>query len=282
MTSSSTSEFPPDRFIDRTTAREVPLETIGAIASHWEFLKNLVLRDLKLKYRGSVLGFLWSLLNPLAVVLAYTVAFKYILQVPQPDYPFFVLLGVLAWTFFAGAVTMSTGAIIESGGLVKAVQFPRAILPVATVFFNLAQYLLTALVFLPIMLVVRRQFPSWPMALFPVFLLLQVAFTIGIALMLSAATTYFRDIRHLVEVGVQLLFWTTPIVYAMDFVPEAMRPLIQFSPMSPFITAYHRIFYDGSWPETQTWVIAVGYAVGALAAGIAVFVRLQDELGEQL
>ena len=276
------AEFPADRYLDRTTDREVPLETIGAIASHREFLKNLVFRDLKLKYRGSVLGFLWSLLNPLAMILAYTLAFKYILQNPQPDYPFFVLLGVLAWTFFSSAVTMSTGAIIESAGLVKAVQFPRAILPVATVFFTLSQYLLTALVFLPLMLLFKRDLPGASLVLYPVFLLLQVVFTIGVALMLSAATTYFRDIRHLVEVALQLLFWTTPIVYALDYVPAWIRPVVQFSPMTPFLTAYHPIFYDGRWPDSTPWPVATLYALGSLAGGIAVFARLQDELGEQL
>ena len=274
--------LPADRFIDRTTHREVPLETIGAIASHRELLKNLVLRDLKLKYRGSVLGFLWSLLNPLAVVLAFTFAFKYILQSTQSDYPFFVLLGVLAWTFFASAVTMSTGAIIESGGLVKAVQFPRAILPVATVFFTLAQYMLTALVFLPLLLLLRQHPLGWPMLLYPVFLFLQVTMTIGLALMLAAATTYFRDIRHLVEVSLQLLFWMTPIVYSIEIVPEAVRPVLLASPMSPFITAYHELFYYVRWPGMLTWLLAIGYAVGALAAGVLVFTKLQDELGEQL
>jgi len=274
--------LPADRFIDRTTHREVPLETIGAIASHRELLKNLVLRDLKLKYRGSVLGFLWSLLNPLAYVLAFTFAFKYILQSSQSDYPFFVLLGVLAWTFFASAVTMSTGAIIESGGLVKAVQFPRAILPLATVFFTLAQYLLTALVFLPLLLLLRQHPLGWPMLLYPVFLLLQVVMTIGLALLLAAGTTYFRDIRHLVEVSLQLLFWMTPIVYSIEIVPAAIRPVLLVSPMSPFITAYHDLFYHVRWPEAVTWITAVGYAAGAVAVGLFVFTRLQDELGEQL
>ena len=273
---------PDDQFIDRTTHREVPLETIGAIASHREFLKNLVLRDLKLKYRGSVLGFMWSLLNPLAVVLAYTLAFKYILQIGQPDYAFFILLGVLAWTFFAGAATMSTGAIIESAGLVKAVQFPRAILPLATVFFTFTQYLLTALVFLPLLLLVRQEPVGWPMLLYPVFLVLQVAFTIGVALFLSAATTFFRDVRHLVEVALQLLFWTTPIVYSAEIVPDALRPLILASPMAPYITAYHEVFYYVRWPSITTWVMTIGYAAIALGGGILLFTRWQDELGEQL
>jgi lipopolysaccharide transport system permease protein len=276
------SEFPPDRYLDRTAHRDVPLETVAAIASHREFLRNLVFRDLKLKYRGSVLGFLWSLLNPLAIVVAYTVAFKYILQSPQPDYPFFVLLGVLAWTFFSSAVAMSTGSILESGGLVKAVQFPRAILPVATVCFAFAQYVLTALVFLPLMVLIRGRVPDWPVVLYPVFLLLQVVFTVGIALALSALTTYFRDIRHLVEVALQLLFWATPIVYGLDFIPEWIRPLVQYSPMAPFITAYHHIFYDGAWPDAATWWLTIGYALAALVIGVAVFARLQDRLGEQL
>ena len=124
------------------------------------------------------------------------------------------MLGLLAWNFFAGSASMSTGAIIDNGGLVKSVLFPRAILPIATVLFNLAQYLLTLVVFMPAMILWYHVPPSAPMLLFPVFLVLQCLFTIGIASMLATATVFFRDVRHLLEVALQVLFWTTPRVSA--------------------------------------------------------------------
>lgn len=271
-----------DPFVDRTTERTSLGEALRSIVLHRELLKNLVMRDLKLKYRGSVLGFLWSLANPLAMVSVYTLAFKYILGNTQPGYPFFLLLGVLAWTFFANAATMSTGVIVDGGGLIRAVRFPRAILPLATVFFNLAQYLLTVLAFLPVMLGVLQVPPAWPMLMFPLVLALQVVFTVGVALLLSAATAHFRDVRHLVEVVLPMLFWTTPVIYALSAVPAWLRPLVRFSPVSPFIVAYQRIFYEGGWPDVSMWLVAGAYSAGMLAIGARVFQSLERDLADRL
>ncbi|MCC7008859.1 MAG: ABC transporter permease [Acidobacteria bacterium] len=291
MSSIAASLASDSAFVDRATEQLSVAEEATAVVTHRELLKNLVMRDLKLKYRGSVLGFAWSLANPLAMVIIYTLAFKYILGSTQPGYPFFVLLGVLAWTFFANSATMSTGAILESGGLIRSVRFPRAILPLATVCFNLAQYVLTVLVFVPVMLTILGVPPAWPMLLFPAVVILQAMFTFGVALMLSAATTHFRDVRHLVDVILPLCFWTTPIVYAIHQVPAVaviggaavpLRTLIRLSPMSPFIVAYQRIFYEQTWPDPGSWGLAVAYAAGMLALGVYLFRRLETELLEHL
>jgi lipopolysaccharide transport system permease protein len=268
--------------IDRAAARPTLGASLWSVFAYRELVRNLVLKDLKLKYRGSVLGFLWSLVNPLAMVAVYTLAFKYILASKQPGFPFFVLLGVLAWSFFANSAVMSTGAIIDGGSLVKAVRFPRAVLPLATVLFNLTQFLLTICVLVPAMFVVYRVVPSGPLLLFPIFLLLQVAFTLGVALLLSAATTFFRDVRHFVDIGLSLLFWTTPIVYAVDLAPPGLRPLLLVSPMSPFVVAYQRIFYDGLWPEPILWAGALVYGLGVFAAGALWFLSMEIRLGEQV
>jgi lipopolysaccharide transport system permease protein len=268
--------------IDRAATRPTLGASLWSVFAYRELVRNLVLKDLKLKYRGSVLGFLWSLVNPLAMVAVYTLAFKYILASKQPGFPFFVLLGVLAWSFFANSAVMSTGAIIDGGSLVKAVRFPRAVLPLATVLFNLTQFLLTICVLVPAMFVVYRVVPSGPLLLFPIFLLLQVAFTLGVALLLSAATTFFRDVRHFVDIGLSLLFWTTPIVYAVDLAPPGLRPLLLVSPMSPFVVAYQRIFYDGLWPEPILWAGALVYGLGVFAAGALWFLSMEIRLGEQV
>lgn len=247
-----------------------------------ELLRNLVLRDLKLKYRGSAFGFLWSLMNPLLMIVVYSIAFTFILQVRTTGFVFYLLLGILTWTFFANSASMSTGSLVDSGGLIKSVLFPRVILPIATVFFNLAQFLLTVFVFLPIMLVLYQVPLSPPMLLFPVFLLLQLLFTIGVALLLSTGTAFFRDIRHLLEVGLSVLFWTTPIVYELKHVPEGLRGMILMSPMSPYIAAYHQMFYYREWPDASVWLLAVAYTAISFVLGAAVFMKYEDQITEYL
>jgi len=268
--------------VDRAVERQSVVPTLFALLAYRELIRNLVHKDLKLKYRGSVLGFVWSLVNPLALVGVYTVAFKYILGVKQPGFPFFILIGVMAWSFFANSAVMATGAIIDGGSLVKAVRFPRAVLPIATVLFNLAQYLLMLVVFLPAMFLTFRVPSVGPLLMFPAFLAMQLAFTVGTALLLAAATAYFRDVRHFVDIALLMLFWTTPIVYPLSQVPDWLRLPILLSPMSPFIVAYHAIFFDGVAPDASVWAVAIAYSLTMLALGTVWFVSVEDELSEHL
>jgi ABC-2 type transport system permease protein len=256
--------------------------TLRGLLQYGHLLRNLVVKDLKLKYRGSVLGFVWSLANPLLMIAVYTIAFTYIIRQPTPGFVFYVMLGILAWTFFANAIAMSTGSVVDSGGLLRSVWFPRAILPLATVLFNLAQYLLTIAVFLPVLMLLYRKGPTTAAVAYPVFLLLQVVFTAGLALLLSVATAVFRDVRHLVEVALAILCWTTPIVYEIARVPERLRPLIALSPLTPFVTAYHDIFYYGRWPAAPVWALAFTYAGVTIVAGLWLMTRSEDRLTEQV
>jgi len=279
------SRIEPDplaAMIDRSKEADSFGRTLIAMFSYRELLKNLVLKDLKLKYRGSVLGFVWSLATPLLMIVVYTVAFTYILRMRVQGFAFYVLLGILAWTFFVSSSTMATGAIVENAGLVKSVFFPRAILPVATVLFNLTQYLLTLLVFLPLMLLLYHVPLGPQMLLFPIFLGLQVLFTIGVALMLSTGTAYFRDIRHFLDVALAALFWLTPIVYQADGLSPRARTAILLSPMSPYISAYQKIFFYREWPELSIWLLATIYAGAAFILGAAIMLANEDEFSEQI
>jgi ABC-2 type transport system permease protein len=267
---------------DRASDRDSLARTVAALFQYRQLLRTLVAKDLKLKYRGSLLGFVWSLLNPLLMIAIYTVAFTFILQMSVPGFVFYLMLGILAWTFFVNSAMMAAGAIIDNGGLVKSVFFPRAILPVASVLFNFAQYLLTALVFIPLLLVIYGVAPAAPMLLYPVFLLLQLLFTIGVALILATATVFFRDVRHFIEVGLTALFWMTPVVYQLDQVPPALRGPILLTPMSPFISAYHAIFFYRAWPGAQVWALTLLYTAAALALGVFLMLRHEDQFSEQI
>ena len=267
-----------DRAAEMTTIRAVVLN----LYKYRELLKNLVLKDIRLKYRGSVFGFLWSLANPLLMMVVYTVAFTFILRIRSEGFVFSLMLGLLSWTFFSSSAAMSTGAIVDNSGLLKSVLFPRAILPIGTVLFNLAQYLLTVSVFLPAMMIWYGIAPSLPMILFPVFLGLQVVLTIGIALILATATAFFRDVRHLLEVALAVMFWTTPILYELRDVPERMQLLILMSPVSPFVVAYQQIFLYRSWPDATVWLMACAHAFGAFIVGALLFLAFEDRFTEQL
>lgn len=266
--------------VDRAAERSSIASTFRGLVRYRHLLLNLVLKDLKLKYRGSVFGFLWSLANPLLMIAVYTIAFTHFLGIRSEGFVFYLMLGILAWTFFANSLAMSTGAIADNGGLVRSVFFPRAILPASGVLFNLAQYVLTVLVFLPVMLIYYGVAPAAPMLLFPVFVALQAALTIGLALLLATATAFFRDVKHLVEIALAVLFWTTPIVYELRQIPERLRLPILLSPMSSFVGAYHDIFYYGVWPDPRTWIVATVYASVALALGLWVTVKYEERFAE--
>jgi lipopolysaccharide transport system permease protein len=257
----------------------------GGLVLAWRYrhlLRNLVARDLKLKYRGSVLGFLWSLLNPLVMIAVYTFAFTYVLNVRTPRYASFVLIGIVTWGFFAGTMQGSTMSITASGNLLHSVLFPRVILPIAGVLFNLAQFLLTITVFLPVLFLAYQVIPGPQTLLFPIFLVLQVLFITGAALVLSTATTYFRDVQHLLEVGLNVAFWATPILYEYTLVPERFRFAMLLSPMAPFIRAYQDIFHYQVWPDWSVCLLATAYGIGMFVAGLSVFVTYEDMLAEQV
>lgn len=267
--------------VDRAAQIRSVRATAASILHYRQLIRSLVAKDLKLKYRGSVLGFLWSLVSPLLMLGVYTLAFKYILDIRTEGFVFLLLLGILAWNFFVGSLVMSTGAIVDNAGLLKSVLFPRAVLPISSVMFNFAQYVLTAAVLVPAMIAVYGV-PVTPLfVLYPVFLFLQLVFVTGLALALSAAAAHLRDTRHLLDIALQALFWMTPIVWSFkEHVPEPWKPLVLLTPMSPFVVAYQRILYYGIWPGAEVTALAAVYALVALAIGTAVFLRSDRRFSE--
>ncbi len=268
--------------VDAAGGRGGMLASFAAVFQFRELIKNLVAKDLKLKYRGSFFGFLWSLINPLLMMAVYVVAFTKIMPVRGEGFVFLLLLGLVAWTFFAGSASMGAGAIVDNSGLLKTVHFPREVLPISSVLFNFAQYLLTIAVFVPLLLVIYHTPVRPVMLLFPLVILLQLTMTIGVALALSAGTAYFRDIRHLLEIALMVMFWTTPIIYSYQDIPAPWRWPVLLSPMSPFVLAYQQILYYGRVPDPEVCTVGLLYATVALFGGLAVFTRVKHGFVEQV
>ena len=202
---------------------------MSSVFRYRELIRNLVFKDLKLKYRDSTFGFLWSLANPLLVISVYSFVFGHLLRVGVERFPYFLMIGILAWNFFSQSLMMSTGAILDNSNLIRKVAVPMEVFPVATVLFNLAQYLLALVVLFPLAFVFFGVLPSWSwLAFFPI-LALHVLFTLGACFVVATATVFYRDVRHFTEILLMLLFWLTPIIYDIRSIDtgSAIRDLLE-------------------------------------------------------
>lgn len=254
---------------------------------HRQLIAALTARDLKARYRGSILGFFWSLANPLLLLAVYTVVFTKFFpqQVVQP-YPLFLFSGILPWTFFAAAVLESTSSISANAGLIKKVMFPAEALPIVVVLSHLVHFALA----LPILLAAILAFAamgkftiSWTILLAPVLMLMQTLFVMGIAMTVSSASVLFRDLRDIVSNLMQLGFFITPIIYLIDNIQSRLlRAMLRVNPMTPFVVAYQDILFFGRWPNLSDVVLIVAYSTTSVMMGCFVFDRLRDTLAEAI
>ena len=258
------------------------LGPIHTLFRYRTLVRNLVTKDISLKYRGSFLGLVWSLLNPALMLVVYTFAFKIVLRVQTENYLYFIMAGLLPWTFFASALTASTQAITGNAGLITKVYFPRAILPFASVLFSFTQLMLAFAVFLPALLLISGIHPSWEMVLIVPVALLHLIFTVGLAFVLAAATVHFRDVAHLTEVLLPLLFWATPIIYPIDMVPETLQDWVKLSPLALFAIAYQDILLQARLPEWGLIVRVVVWSAATVGIGYLIFRRFSATLAEEV
>ena len=247
-----------------------------------ELVRNLVVKDLKLKYRDSTIGFLWSLVNPLLLILVYSFVFSHILRVDIPNFSYFLLIGILPWNFFSQSLMMSTGAILDNGSLIRKVAMPIEVFPVATVLFNLAQFVLALLVFLPMALLFFQVTMRWVTLWFVPLLVLHVLFIVGLSFVISTVTVFYRDVRHFVEIALMLLFWLTPIIYDVSTVPESLRSVIYLNPQSFFILSYQDILYRQMAPESSRFAILSTLTATSLLIGYRVNHAYKSRLAEEV
>ena len=254
-------------------------------------IQSLVARELKARYRGSVLGFFWSFVNPLLLLLVYTFVFTYILpaRFPNPDgkgaldhYALFLFCGLLPWTWFSSSLLEASGALISGGNLIKKVLFPAEVLPIVSVLANMVHFFLGLLI-LVVFLVVYRHLPD-PGGLlwFPIAVAIQLVFTLALALLLSALTVHFRDIRDLLANLLTFWFFATPIVYPyyLDSV-DSFRWLFNYNPFFHLATSYQEILFFPGPVGHARWLLALGAASAVLFVfAYWVFDRLRDSFAE--
>ena len=245
-------------------------------------IKNMVMRDLRLKYRDAFLGFVWSLVLPLFTILVYYVAFDIILGVGFPNYVVFLVVGLVPWNFFATSVTSSATVIVDNSGLMRKIAFPWQALPISSVLYHLIQLGIALVVFFPVIPLLSSIRPGREMLLFPLILSMHVLFTMGVALALSVTATIWRDVRHMTEMTLPLLFWMTPILYPFEKAPVPVQMFFQVNPLAAYTIAYQDVVFRGQMPTTVVIWTMMAWAVVSPLIGYAVFRRYYTRLVEEL
>jgi len=247
-------------------------------------IQSLVSRELKARYRGSVLGFFWSFINPLLQLLTYGLVFTVILpgrRSPAIEpYLLFFFCGLLPWTWFQASLAEASGVLISGGNLIKKVLFPAEVLPVVTVLTNLAHFLLGMPALLAFLILYRRL--TWSALLLPLPLLVQLVFTLGLALLVSALTVHFRDIQSILTHILHLWFFTSPVLYFYGDLGGWVRMLLRLNPMTHLLVAYQQMLFHGQFDHWQGLAAAAGVSVLCYALGAFLFDRLRDTFAEEV
>jgi lipopolysaccharide transport system permease protein len=236
---------------------------VRALWTYRGFIAGSVKREFQLKYRNSMLGAAWTVLNPLAMIVVYTVIFAQVMRAKLPGmdstfaYSIYLCAGVLTWGLFAEITGRLQNVFLENANLLKKLNFPRICLPVIVVGSAVLNFAIIFGLFI-IFLVITGNFPGWSfLALIPV-LTIQIVFSIGLGIALGVLNVFFRDVGQLFGIVLQFWFWLTPIVYPAAILPEGARPLLVFNPMARLTNAYQTILVSGSGPDWFTlWPVAL-------------------------
>jgi ABC-2 type transport system permease protein len=270
------------------------MSTLREIASSRELFVNLTLRELRGKYKRSVLGWAWSLLNPLSSMLIYTLIFSVIFKqkIAPGDpsglevFPLFLLCALLPWNYLANSLGSGMESLVANANLVKKVYFPREVVVAAIVASWLVSFFMELAVLSAALLIAGNMVLPWlPMVL--VTVTLESGFVLGMALLLAICNVYFRDVRHLVGIALQIWFYLTPIIYPITLVPEKkngwpLRTLFLLNPMARFARIFRNLLYDLRWPSFGDMAYVAAVAAAAMLIGMWAFRKLEPRLAEEL
>lgn len=258
------------------------MQLLRELWNYREMTMSLVKRDLKSRYKGSVLGFFWMFLNPLLQLAVYTVVFGYLMKSNIERFYLFLFVALVPWFFFSTCLSAGTSVVISQQDLVKKIYFPRQILPIS---FTISQFINMVLSFIVVFVIVVFSGVgiSFKALLFlPVVMLIEFILALGVAFLVSAITVYLRDLEHILSIVSMAWMYMTPIVYPIDIVPEAIMPIYYFNPMTEIVTAYRDILYYKQIPETGSLLYSLAVSIVFLLAGSFVFGRLQRKFAEEL
>ncbi len=257
-------------------------QRIQEIMAYREMLRNLVHKELRARYKGSALGFLWTFFHPLLLLVVYSFVFSFVMRVEMENYSLYLFTGLLPWTFHATSLTVGTNIIVSNSNLITKIYFPREVLPLSVVLANSINYLLA----LPILLG-ALVYLKWDIGIsllaFPIVLVIQLLMVIGLTLIVSGINVYFRDLEHLLNVFLTGWFFLCPIVYPITLIPKEYSGIYYtLNPVTPLIVAYTDIFYYSKFPDWNSLFYMFVLSLIIFFTGFYVFNSLQKSFAEEV
>ena len=258
------------------------MKLLRELYDYREMIFSLVQRDLKGRYKGSLLGFLWTFLNPLLQLCVYTLVFSVIMRNGIEDFYLFLFVALVPWMFFSACVASAAGLIRAQQDMVKKIYFPREVLPVAFVTSQFINMFYSLLVVLAVLMIAGKGINIFAVLSLPIIMVIEYVMALGIALITSAITVYFRDMEYLLGIITMAWQFLTPIFYSVDMVPARLMLVFNLNPMTSVIIAYRDILYYKQLPKMETLIQAIICGILLLAAGLFVFGRLKRHFADEL
>lgn len=258
------------------------MSLINELYQYRAMVSNLVHKELRGRYKGSILGFLWTFINPLLQLVVYTIVFATILRSDIEKYYLFLFVALIPWLFFSTCLTGGATCVLGQTAMVTKIYFPREVLPVAFVTSAFVNMLYCFIIVFIVVAVSGVGFSGSALLWLPVVMIIEYILGLGIALISSAITVYFRDLEHILGIISLAWMYMTPIMYSGDIIPKAYQFYFQLNPMSPIISAYRNILYYRQPPELLALVRACSIGIIVLMIGIMVFGQLKRRFAEEL
>lgn len=257
------------------------MKTIKEIYDYREMIFNLVRKDLRGRYKGSVLGFLWTFANPLLQLIVYNIVFSTILKNGIDKYYLFLFVALIPWIFFSASLTGGASSVMNYKGMVTKIYFPREVLPIAHVTTCFVNMLYCFIIIFAVVLISGTPLNLVAICYLPLIMIVEYILALGIAMLASSVTVYFRDFEHILGILTMAWMFLTPIMYSIEIIPEEYLPIFAFNPMTSIITAYRDVLYYSQVPSINTLGQAIGLGLGILLIGSLVFNRLKRHFAEE-
>ena len=258
------------------------MNVLREIYDYRQMIFSLVKRDLRGRYKGSALGFLWTFINPLLQLLVYTMVFSVIMRSGIKDYYLFLFVALIPWLFFSSCVSAGCACVLDSGDMVNKIYFPREVLPIAFVTAAFVNMLLCLIVVFGVLIFSGKGLNPVALLFLPIIMAVEYILALGFTLIFSAWTVYLRDLKHILAIIAMAWQFATPVMYSFDMIPDKMRWVFLMNPMSPVIEAYRTILYYKEIPQLSTLIVAIVVGVVFLIVGAVLFRRLQRGFAEHL
>jgi lipopolysaccharide transport system permease protein len=242
-----------------------------------ELIWALALKELRVRYKRSTLGFLWALLNPLLMMLILTIVFSTIMRIQVDHYSIFLLSVLLPWTLFSQSLAYGVESIVGNGDLLKKVYIAKSVFPMAAVLSNVINFFFSMIPLIVLLLVLRFPF-HWTWIYLPVPLLGLVLFALGCSFFLAMANVFFRDVAHILQIILSAWFYVSPVIYSLDFLPPRDRLFFRLNPMLYLLNGFRLAIYYGLLPSLQSSAASLGCGALGLVLGYSIFRRYQDTL----